>query len=157
MGGSVKNRELILWGTAVEAGNREDYGVEEGRRKLRGEIGMCRTRAGVLHRGCGDWITHPIVYSISSMAKRSRAHWLSCVTCSSRQNTFLLPGELRRASQFLLFFTTFWPAPPWSSFSMVWFLGENECRFLVSLTNASQKQQRPEVCRQFSEPWGFSE
>lgn len=112
---------------------------------------------GMQNRGCGDWITHPIVYSISSMTKQSRAHWLSCVICSSRQNTFLLPGQLRRTSQFLLFFTTFWPAPPWSSFSMIWFLGENECRFPVNLTNASQKQQRPEVYSQFSEPWGFSE
>lgn len=32
-------------------------------------------------------------------------------------------------------------------------LGENESRFLVNLNKASQKQQRPEVYRQFSEPW----
>lgn len=32
-------------------------------------------------------------------------------------------------------------------------LGENESGFLVNLNKASQKQQRPEVYRQFSEPW----
>lgn len=99
MGGCVKNREL--WGTAVEAGNRQDYSVEEGRRKLQGEIGICRTRSGVLHRGCSDWITHSIILPCPQHDKAVTCSLrLGCVICSSSRTHSCYQGSCTRLLSF---------------------------------------------------------
>lgn len=73
--------------------------VGEGRRKLWGELGICRTSSGDLHKGCSVWITHPIILPLyDKTVGKAHVHFrLSCVVCFNVQNTNLLPGELHRA------------------------------------------------------------